>query len=184
MPKAKQDKKPAPLEGAEQTETRPRKKPAARGTAKARKSSAADRAVAVGDTITIEYIGTLSNGFVFDKATPENPFVFTIGSGQVLPKFEAMVNGMKIGETRTFTIHMLEAFGPYREQMVITVPRDSFPPGQPLEVGKRARVADNDGNQEVMRVVELTDTTVRLDGNHPLAGQSLSYHNVTVTAIG
>lgn len=142
-----------------------------------------DRTPVDGDTVTVEYIGTLPTGFIFDKASPENPFVFSIGAGQVLPKFEAVVKSMKVGEPRTFTVHMLEAYGPYREKMVITVPRDSFPAGERIEIGKRARVADNEGNQEVMRVIELTDDTVKLDGNHPLAGETLVFNNVTITAI-
>ena len=161
----------------------PRKKATAKPKSTAVTISAPDRRPVDGDRVTVEYIGTFPNGQVFDKATPEEPFVFTVGAGQVLPKFEAMVKGMTPGITNTFTVHMIEAYGPYREQMVITVPRDSFPSGDALQVGKRASVADDQGNREVMKVVEITDTTVKLDGNHPLAGQSLTFHNVKITAI-
>ncbi len=135
-----------------------------------------------GVTVTLEYTGTLLDGRVFDRATPENPFVFTVGAHQVMPAFEAAVRGMKVGESRTFTIAPEEAYGLRHEELVITVPRESFPPEARIEAGKRAKGADADGNECKMIVLEVTETGIKLDGNHPLAGQTLHYNDVTLTA--
>jgi peptidylprolyl isomerase len=136
-----------------------------------------------GVTVTLEYTGILLDGRVFDKATPDNPFVFPVGAGQVMPAFQSAVRGMVVGETRTFAIRPEEAYGLHHEELVITVPRESFPPDERIEAGKRARVADADGNECKMIVLEVTDTGIKLDGNHPLAGQTLNYNNVTLMVV-
>ncbi len=136
-----------------------------------------------GATVTLEYTGTILDGRVFDKATPENPFIFTLGAGQAMPAFEAQIQGMRRGEVRSFSIPPEDAYGIRHEELVLTVSRESFPPDERIEVGKRARVADADGNDCVMKVMEVTDSAIKLDGNHPLAGQLLTYNNVTLTAI-
>jgi FKBP-type peptidyl-prolyl cis-trans isomerase 2 len=136
-----------------------------------------------GATVTLEYTGTICDGRIFDKATPENPFCFTLGADQAMPAFEAEIRGMRLGESRSFSIPPQEAYGVRHEELVITVSRESFPPDERIEVGKRARVADADGNDCVMKVVEVTESAIKLDGNHPLAGELLTYNNVTLTAI-
>ncbi len=141
------------------------------------------RTAVTGDTVTVEYTGTLPDGRIFDRATPENPFVFTMGAGQVLPAFESPLEGMQVGETKTFAIPPGDAYGIWKEELVVTVPRQSFPEGEQIQVGKRAKVADEEGNDCVMQVLEVSDTHVKLDGNHPLAGYTLSFNDVTLTAI-
>lgn len=153
---------------------------------KARQEETADesgRSPEAGDTVVIEYTGTLPNGRVFDKATPENPFSFTIGANQALPALEFVIKGMKIGETKTFTLNPMEAYGIWREDLVITVERNTFPAHEQIEVGKRAKVAFSGGSEQVMKVIEITDAGIKMDGNHPLAGYPLTFHNVTLKEI-
>ncbi len=146
--------------------------------------AAADRVAGEGDRVTVEYIGTLPNGRIFDKAEPANPFTFTIGAGEVLPAFEHQVKGMKVGERMsTFTISPLEAYGSWKEDLVITVDRSTFPDGDCIEVGKKAKVAFSGGAEQVMKVIEITENEVKLDANHPLAGYNLTYHSLTLSGI-
>ena len=90
---------------------------------------------------------------------------------------------MKVGETKTFAISPLEAYGIWQEDRVITVERNTFPAAEHIEVGKQAKVAFSGGTEQVMKVVEITDTGIKLDGNHPLSGYTLTYNNVTLTKI-
>ena len=160
-----------------------RKKKAPTPAPPANNSVDPDRLADTGDTVTVEYIGTLPNGRVFDKSTSENPFVFTLGARQVLSSFEHLIKGMKVGETKTFAISPLEAYGIWQEDRVITVERNTFPAAEHIEVGKQAKVAFSGGTEQVMKVVEITDTGIKLDGNHPLSGYTLTYNNVTLTKI-
>ncbi len=136
-----------------------------------------------GDTVTLEYTGTLSDGRVFDKATPENPFVFTMGASQAMPAFESWIVGMHVGETKSFAIQPKDAYGIWHNELVITVPRDSFPPDNRIDVGKRAKVVDAEGNECVAKVIEITDASIKLDSNHPLAGFILNYNDVILTSL-
>jgi FKBP-type peptidyl-prolyl cis-trans isomerase 2 len=134
-----------------------------------------ERAVETGDRVTVHYAGTLDDGEVFDTADGKNPLIFTLGSKQVFPVLEYSVLGMKIGETKKIRLKPIEAFGPWMETAVITVERMTFPADEEIVVGKKAKVAYSGGSERVMRVMEVTDTSVKLDGNHPLAGLYLNY---------
>lgn len=127
-----------------------------------------------GDLVKVHYTGTLANGTVFDSSADE-VLQFTIGQGQVLPGFEQAVIGMQPGEERTVTIPAEQAYGPYRPEMVAWVERSQFPAGFRLELGQLLQVRQRDGQPFVVKVTELTAERVKLDANHPLAGQDLTF---------
>ena len=183
MPKAKNDDVQRDTDIPEKTIKPPRKKRTLKTAQSLERPVDPGRSADTGDTVTVEYIGTLPNGKVFDKSTSENPFVFTIGAKQVLPAFEYLIKGMKVGETKSFAISPLEAYGIWREDHVITVERNTFPAEEHIEVGKQAKVAYSGGTERVMKVVEITDAGIKLDGNHPLSGYTLTFNNVILTKI-
>ncbi|MCS6924351.1 MAG: peptidylprolyl isomerase [Candidatus Binatia bacterium] len=127
-----------------------------------------------GDLVKVHYTGTLANGTVFDSSADE-VLQFTIGQGQVLPGFEQAVIGMQPGEERTVTIPAEQAYGPYRPEMVAWVERSQFPAGLQLELGQLLQVRQREGQPFVVKVTELTEERVKLDANHPLAGQDLTF---------
>ncbi len=134
-----------------------------------------------GDTVTVRYIGTLDNGRIFDSAE-EPPLVFTIGAGQVFPALEREVIGMQTGDTKTFVIPSGDAFGPRLEENILRVGRDAFPGRREPVVGEKVRIEFRGGVERVMLVTDVTETTVTLDGNHPLAGLDLTFA-LTLDAI-
>ena len=121
-----------------------------------------------GDTVAIHYKGTLDAGTVFDSSEGREPLEFTIGANQVIPGFEAAVLG---GQTRKTRIEPEQAYGPRREEMMITVGKDRFPEDTDIQPGMQFEVG---GGQTVV-VVDVTGADVTLDGNHPLAGQALTF---------
>jgi peptidylprolyl isomerase len=128
-----------------------------------------------GDKVSIHYIGTLDNGRIFDQADADNPLVFTIGSDEVFPALEQAVIGMTPGEVKKLTIPADKAFGPRRDQNILTVPRDYFPAERQIRVGEKLQIEFGSGRQLVMRVMRVDDDTVTLDGNHALAGCDLTF---------
>lgn len=129
-----------------------------------------------GDTVRIHYHGTLEDGTVFSSTyEEEEPFTFTIGEASVLPRFETAVIGMNEGEVRNISIPPEEAYGHHRKEFVFAMDRSKAPANLNLELGKRLQVRTNNGNTVIAMITQLTDDTVVLDANDPLAGKTLLF---------
>lgn len=127
-----------------------------------------------GDTVRIHYTGTLRNGSVFDSSRSRDPLEFTLGSGSVIPGFDAAVDGMAIGEEKKVTIASEDAYGPRRRELELEVARNQFPAPVPPRVGQQFQIQEED-RAFVVTVREISDDTIRLDANHPLAGEDLVF---------
>ena len=126
----------------------------------------------IGSTVKVHYTVKLEDGTVFDSTRDHEPFMFTIGLGQVLPSFEHAVMEMKPGETRTIKVPAEEAYGPHSEELITEVNRNFFPEDFKFEVGQNLQIQE-EGQETVVTVKEVTDSTVTFDKNHPLAGKDL-----------
>ncbi len=129
----------------------------------------------IGDIVKVHYTGKLDDGTVFDTSLGREPLEFKIGEGEIIPGFENAVIGMSPGETKTVRVPAEEAFGPYYEEMVLEIERDQLPPDLEPYVGQQLQVRQADGEILIVRVTEVTDTKVKLDANHPLAGKDLIF---------
>jgi FKBP-type peptidyl-prolyl cis-trans isomerase 2 len=128
-----------------------------------------------GDTVKVHYTGTLEDGTVFDSSRERDPLEFTIGGGQLIPGFEQTVIGMTVGESRNTKILAADAYGAYREDLVLEVGRDRFPPDMQPEVGLQLEVRRPDGLTQMFIIRETSEASVTLDANHPLAGHDLIF---------
>jgi len=128
-----------------------------------------------GSTVRVHYTGRLDDGSVFDTSKGGEPLEFTVGSGQVIKGFDSAVAGMSPGEGKTVRIPAEEAYGPVREEMVITVKRSQLPSNIDLSEGLHLQMVQPDGMVFNVMVTDLTEEDVTLDGNHPLAGKDLSF---------
>ncbi len=128
-----------------------------------------------GDKVRIHYTGTLADGSVFDSSEGREPLEFTLGSGQVIPGFDTGVSGMTVGEKKTIEIPCDDAYGPLQDGARQDVPRAQIPAEIPLEVGIQLQMQSPEGQVIPVTVVEITDETVTLDANHPLAGKDLTF---------
>ncbi len=128
-----------------------------------------------GDSVQVHYTGKLADGTVFDSSEEREPLEFTIGSGQVIPGFEEAVSGMALEEKKTISIPADKAYGPHREEMIIEVPKEQFPPDLDPQEGQFLEIKQPDEQTAVVRVAEIKDESVTLDGNHPLAGKDLTF---------
>jgi peptidylprolyl isomerase len=127
-----------------------------------------------GDTVKVHYTGTLEDGTVFDSSDGRDPLEFTLGQGQLIAGFEKTVLGMTAGESRSVTIPAEEAYGPYRDEMVLAVPRSQFPPDMKPELGMQLQVGQDEQTM-VVTITGVSDEEVTLDANHPLAGKALTF---------
>ena len=130
----------------------------------------------LGDTVQVHYTGRLADGTIFDTSTDGDPLEVTLGEEQVIPGFEQALIGMEPGESKTVTIPAAQAYGPYDEDKVVAVNRErTFPSHFQPQVGQQLHVRSKDGERFLVTVVEVSETTVMLDINHPLAGKDLTF---------
>ena len=127
-----------------------------------------------GDTVSVHYTGTLEDGSVFETTVGLAPIQFTIGGNEMLPGVERAVVGMKPGESATLRLAADEAFGPHREEMVIEIDRRRLEGHLAPEVGHLLQITWPDNESTLASVIRVTDSTVTVDANHPLAGKDLT----------
>ena len=133
-----------------------------------------------GSKVKVHYTGTLSDGTVFDSSEGKEPLEFTIGENQVIAGFENGVKDMKLNEEKTIKIKSEDAYGEKNSQLIISVPRDKFPPE--IEVGGTLILKGPNGERLPAVVKEVKNDVVVIDLNHPLAGKDLNF-KVKVVAI-
>ena len=131
--------------------------------------------VKTGDTVRIHYTGTLSDGTTFDSSAGRDPLEFTVGSGQIIPGLDKAMPGMAIGDKKSVAVPPEEAYGPINPEAVQAVPREQIPAEIPLEVGKQLQAQNQNGQVMEVTVADVTEETVTLDANHPLAGKDLVF---------
>jgi peptidylprolyl isomerase len=136
-----------------------------------------------GDTVAIHYSGTLADGREFDSSAGRDPLRFAIGEGSVLPGFEAQIVGMSVEESKTFTLAAVDAYGPRNQELVNEVPRTALPADLDPEIGQRLQASTPDGQTVALTITEVTPDTISVDGNHPLAGQDLTFA-VKLVSVG
>lgn len=107
--------------------------------------------------------------------TPENPLVFIHGRGQLLTSVEKTLEGQTPGFAKTIRLDPSDAYGAYRPELVAEMPTAAFPKDREIAVGMKFDTAGPDGRPLVVRVVEVDEKSVTLDGNHPLAGVALVF---------
>ncbi|MBZ2180102.1 MAG: peptidylprolyl isomerase [Acidobacteriota bacterium] len=127
-----------------------------------------------GDKVKVHYQGTLADGTIFDSSEGRDPLEFTLGTGQVIPGFDAAVIGLSPGQSVVTTIQPDDAYGPANPEMVIEVERDRFPEDMELEEGLELQLSGG-GQAFMVRVIAIASDKVTLDGNHPLAGEALTF---------
>jgi peptidylprolyl isomerase len=126
-----------------------------------------------GDHVKIRYTGRLDDGTVFATSEDSRPMEFTLSMNDVLPAIEEAVEGMEPGDTKTVLVPFDEAFGPWREELIHQIPRDSLPEDVEVEAGQRLWVEQPAGDPVIVSVMDVSESTVTIDANHPLAGEDL-----------
>jgi FKBP-type peptidyl-prolyl cis-trans isomerase 2 len=123
-----------------------------------------------GDLVEAHYVGTLDDGSQFDSSRERGAtFSFTVGAGQVIPGFDEAVRGGRVGDVITVRIDAEDAYGEPSDDNIIEVP---FNPEQgDVKVGDEVYLT----NGQPALVLAVTDETVTLDANHPLAGEALTF---------
>ena len=129
--------------------------------------------VANNTVVTVSYVVTDEEGQVVGRTDPKRPVVALVGHGYLVPGLEAALMGKEAGVEFALRLEPKDAFGEFNQGLVQTIDRALF--GDfPVEVGN-AFEADTSAGPRLVVVKEISDNTVTVDGNHPLAGKTLNF---------
>jgi FKBP-type peptidyl-prolyl cis-trans isomerase SlyD len=121
-----------------------------------------------------------AEGKIIETLDETRPLNFVYGTGRLLPFFESNINSLNIGDMFRFSLHSELAYGEKREDMIVNVPISVFETDGKLneevcKVGKEVPMMDTEGHPLNGIINEITDTYVRMDFNHPMAGLDLHF---------
>ena len=132
--------------------------------------------------VTLSYELRLNDaeGEVIEKTDDNNPLAFLFGAGKMLQMFEDKLEGLKTGEEFSFQLKPEEAYGDVNPQAIVDLPKNIFEVNGEIDeslltVGNQVPMQDAQGNRLNGIVLEVTDDTVKMDFNHPLAGDTLFF---------
>lgn len=117
---------------------------------------------------------------VVEKVEEKSPLTFLFGHGNLIPDFEANISGLKEGDHFDFKLDPEQAYGEVSDEAVVDLPKNIFEidgkiDENLLQVGNNIPMQDSSGNKLNGVVLEVADESVKMDFNHPLAGETLIF---------
>jgi FKBP-type peptidyl-prolyl cis-trans isomerase SlyD len=137
--------------------------------------------------VSVTYELKLANGSdeIVEKVNNDRPLEFLLGHGNLLPKFESNLTGLKIGDKFDFILNSDEAYGALSHEAIVDVPKSVFANDGQIDediitLGNVIPMMDNQGNRFNGTVKEIGSDSVKMDFNHPLAGENLHFKGEVV----
>jgi len=164
--------KSATVKNEKKRETAPKGEPGASN------AGAAEGVAADGCKVSVNYKGTFPDGTIFDSSEGKEPLQFTLGAKQVVPGFENAIKGMKVGEKKDVVLEPKEAYGDHDAKLVQEVPKEVLEKaGITPEKGLMLALQHPHmpGVQLPAQILEVKESTVTMDLNHPMAGKTLHF---------
>lgn len=128
-----------------------------------------------GDTVMIDYVLRKGNGEIVSSTEEVGPQELTLGQGEIFPQIEQALTGMNVGEEQSVEIESENAFGPRRDELVVDIPRQNLPEEPAPQPGMAMQAQRPNGEPLTLYIVEVGESSVKADGNHPLAGENLTF---------
>ena len=123
--------------------------------------------------VSIEYELVDDEGDLIDSSEEGEPLIYLHGNGNIIPGLEKQLEGKKQGDALTCVLAPVDAYGERDESLVFTVGKDEFE-GSAVEVGMQFEAHGENGAQ-IVTVVSVEGDEVKVDANHPLAGEQLHF---------
>ncbi len=132
--------------------------------------------------VSINYTLKNDDGEVLDSSEGREPLAYLHGQGNLIPGLETELEGRTEGDTFHAEIEPTDAYGEYNDALIADVPKDRFTGVEDINVGMEFQAQTSDGGSQIVRVTEVNDDSVKVDANHPLAGEKLHF-DVTVAGV-
>ncbi|MGJ7457246.1 FKBP-type peptidyl-prolyl cis-trans isomerase [Halomonas sp. MA07-2] len=130
--------------------------------------------IAQNSVVAFHYTLTNDAGEVLDSSEGREPLTYLHGAGNIIPGLEKELEGRQAGDSLSAVVAPGEGYGEKQEQLVQEVPRDAFQGVEGIEPGMQFQ-AQTQGGPLMVTVTKIEGDTVTVDGNHPLAGQTLNF---------
>ena len=124
--------------------------------------------------VSFHYTLKDSKGTQLESSFGDEPMSYLEGVGQVIPGLEAALEGVKKGKKKSVSVKAADAYGEFEQELIVEVPRAQLPK-KDVVVGDQFHADSGNGHVQTVTVTKVTDETVTVDGNHPLAGQDLNF---------
>jgi FKBP-type peptidyl-prolyl cis-trans isomerase SlyD len=124
--------------------------------------------------VSIEYTLRDDNGEILDSSEGREPLAYLHGNGNLIPGLEAQLEGRSANESLKVAVAPADGYGEFDSAQIVEVPRDQFTGVADLAVGMQFTASGPEG-QRIVTVTKVGLETVTVDGNHPLAGQTLNF---------
>jgi len=131
--------------------------------------------------VSIDYTLKGSDGEVIDSSEGQEALQYLHGSGNIIPGLEKQLEGKKAGDAVKAVIDPKEAYGDRDDELIMQFPKSAFEGTENLEPGMQFE-ASNEGGMQIFTIVGIEGETVTVDGNHPLAGETLHF-DVKITEV-
>ena len=125
--------------------------------------------------VSIHYTLTNSEGQTIDKSDETSPFAYLHGKNNIVPGLETELTGKSVGDSLKVTVEPEKGYGEVNPELVQEVPRSAFDEVESIEVGMQFQASEDDGQSQLVTITDIQETTVTVDGNHPLAGETLTF---------
>lgn len=128
-----------------------------------------------GTVVSLSYRLTNSQGEELDRADAGDPFQYLHGHGQIVPGLEKALAGLLVGSKKAVKVPPADGYGEVEESLRTKAKKSQFPAGQELSVGMQFAADAGDGHPVVFTITSIKGDDITLDGNHPLAGETLNF---------
>jgi FKBP-type peptidyl-prolyl cis-trans isomerase SlyD len=128
-----------------------------------------------GKVVDLSYVLKDDSGEVLDQAEEDEPFSYLHGAQQIVPGLEKALNGLKVGDKKLVVVPPAQGYGEMDPNLRMTLSRAQFPKGAEIEVGMVFEASSGGDQEMVFSVEEIKGDQVMVDGNHPLAGETLHF---------
>lgn len=131
--------------------------------------------IAKDSVVRIDYTLTGPDGKTLDTSSGREPLAYLHGANNIIPGLEAALTGKKAGDSLTVNIAPEQAYGVRNEQMVQQVPKAAFQGVANIQPGMQFQARGPNGQTALVTVTAVSEETVTVDANHPLAGVPLTF---------
>ena len=125
--------------------------------------------------VSFHYTLTDDEGQQLDSSAGKDPLAYLHGAGNIIPGLENALEGKSIGDSMTVAVSAAEGYGEVQTELIQEVPRGSFQGVDEIEVGMQIEAKTDNGDSVPVTVTAVSDESVTVDGNHPLAGKNLNF---------
>mgnify|MGYP001192158868 CR=1 FL=1 len=132
--------------------------------------------------VSLSYCLKNEKGIELDRADKSNPFAYLHGSGQMISGLEKELEGLDIGDKKNVTVSPNEGYGELNPQLKMQVDRANFPKDADIQPGMQFEGQGDGGTRTVFTVKAVVGDKIDVDGNHPLAGETLHF-SVEITGV-